>query len=93
MDDRVKKLEDDMVALKIDIGTIKATMATKEDLHRELRVVSETFAGKIDQMNGVIRGQTTTFINWMIGAVTIVAVLAGAITWVGNALMKGAAPH
>lgn len=34
--ERVKNLEDKVTSLSIDIAVIKATMCTKEDLHKEL---------------------------------------------------------
>lgn len=35
MESRVAKIENDIVEMKVDIAIIKATFASKEDMHRE----------------------------------------------------------
>lgn len=36
--ERVKKLEEKVISISADLAVIKATMCTKEDLHKELNV-------------------------------------------------------
>jgi hypothetical protein len=52
MESRVKKLEDDMIGLKVDIGVIKQTMATKQD---------------VADMGTKLASLEASLIKWMIG--------------------------
>jgi hypothetical protein len=45
MEDRVKKLEEDLSAMKTDVAVMRATQATKEDLHRELHATTWKIIG------------------------------------------------
>lgn len=40
MESRVAKIENDIVGMKVDIAIIKATFASKEDLHREISALT-----------------------------------------------------
>lgn len=40
MESRVAKIENDIVEMKVDIAIIKATFASKEDMHREISALT-----------------------------------------------------
>ena len=40
MESRVAKIEQDIVEMKVDIAIIKATFASKEDMHREISALT-----------------------------------------------------
>lgn len=69
LEKRVEKLEGDLGALKSDVSVIKATMATKEDLQKEM-------AGIHKEMNA----QTTRYITWMFGIFSLFVALNAGIS-------------
>lgn len=40
MESRLAKIENDIVEMKVDIAIIKATFASKEDLHQEISALT-----------------------------------------------------
>lgn len=65
---RVEHLEADMRSVREDVAVIKATMATKEDLHREV-------GGLRAEMHSLLRQQTM----WSVGTIIAMAGLVFAI--------------
>lgn len=65
---RVEHLEADMRSVREDVAVIKATMATKGDLHREV-------GGLRAEMHSLLRQQTM----WSVGTIIAMAGLVFAI--------------
>lgn len=72
MEDRVAKLESEMAAIKLDLGILKATVATKTDL---AEVKAETKAGIAEAKNAII--------VWVVGSVFLAQLLPGLLRKLG----------
>lgn len=72
-----------MPNLLLDLSLMKSTMATQDDV-AAIRVDIAKMAGDVQK---AIKDQTVRFITWMLGAVTLTAVLAGIVmnlAWVST---------
>lgn len=92
MDARLTALEKDMALVKADVGVIRATMATKDDVHvvmnalelikADATTMKGTFATKVDLTSEVgslrtdIAKMEATILRWFIGTAFTIAGLA-----------------
>ena len=72
MEQRVTKLESEMEAIKLDLGILKATVATKTDL---AEVKAETKAAIAEAKNAII--------VWVVGSVFLAQLLPGLLRKLG----------
>ena len=87
MEQRVTKLESEMEAIKLDLGILKATVATKTDLAEAIakvnadtrssiaEVKAETKAGIAEAKNAII--------VWVVGSVFLAQLLPGLLRKLG----------
>jgi hypothetical protein len=54
MEARVRKLEDDLAAVKTDLAVMRSNYVTKEDLHRELHATTWKIIGTFAVLCGAV---------------------------------------
>jgi hypothetical protein len=54
MEARVKKLEDDLLTIRVDLAVVRSNYATKEDLHKELHNMTWKIIGSIALLCGIV---------------------------------------
>ena len=72
MEYRIEKLESELTAIKLDLGILKATVATKADL-----------AEAITGTRTSIADAKSTIIMWTVGAIFLAQVLPGLLSKLG----------
>ena len=94
MEDRVAKLESEMAAIKLDLGILKATVATKADLAEvkaetkaavaEVKAESKAAVAEVKaDTKAAIAEAKNAIIVWVVGSVFLAQLLPGLLRKLG----------
>jgi len=83
MEHRVTKLESEMEAIKLDLGILKATVATKADL-AEVRAEAKAAVADVKaETKAAIAEAKNAIIVWVVGSVFLAQLLPGLLRKLG----------
>ena len=83
MEDRVAKLESEMAAIKLDLGILKATVATKADL-AEVKAETKAAVAEVKaDTKAAIAEAKNAIIVWVVGSVFLAQLLPGLLRKLG----------
>jgi len=87
MEQRVTKLEFEMEAIKLDLGILKATVATKTDLAEAIAKVNADTRSSIAEVKAetkaAIAEAKNAIIVWVVGSVFLAQLLPGLLRKLG----------
>ena len=87
MEQRVTKLESEMEAIKLDLGILKATVATKTDLAEAIAKVNADTRSSIAEVKAetkaAIAEAKNAIIVWVVGSVFLAQLLPGLLRKLG----------
>ncbi|TYQ19671.1 UNVERIFIED_ORG: hypothetical protein JN05_01038 [Zoogloea ramigera] len=87
MEQRVTKLEFEMEAIKLDLGILKATVATKTDLAEAIAKVNADTRSSIAEVKAETKAgiaeAKNTIIVWVVGSVFLAQLLPGLLRKLG----------
>lgn len=90
MEQRVTKLESEMATIKLDLGILKATVATKTDLAEAIAKVNADIAdvkaetkAAIAETKTAIAEAKNAIIVWVVGSVFLAQLLPGLLRKLG----------
>ena len=83
MEQRVTKLESEMETIKLDLGILKATVATKADLADLKANTSAAIAEVKADTKTAIAEAKNAIIAWVVGAVFLAQLLPGVLRKLG----------
>ncbi|MPQ57583.1 hypothetical protein [Duganella sp. FT27W] len=83
MEHRVTKLESEMEAIKLDLGILKATVATKADL-AEVKAETKAAVAEVKaDTKAAIAEAKNAIIVWVVGSVFLAQLLPGLLRKLG----------
>ncbi|MDQ1919366.1 hypothetical protein [Massilia pseudoviolaceinigra] len=79
MEARITKLEADVAAMKIDIGVIRATGATKSDIAEVRAEIRSEIAGVRSEIRSTVAEAKSVIIMWVAGLVFLAQLVPAAV--------------